>query len=101
MYEYLLLISLLISSFAFLLSPSITRPLNLRPRPDDAFPTPTSHMQADTEVIFLELISDQPLAKHDKNAHVQVLARSFIRGFPVRYTSQDASSCSGHCRVSA
>lgn len=66
-------------------------PLNLCPGPDDAFPTPTSHKQADTEAILLKLIPDQPLAKVDKNAHVQFLARNFIQGFPIRYTSQDAS----------
>ncbi|KAF9493816.1 terpenoid cyclases/Protein prenyltransferase [Pleurotus eryngii] len=66
-------------------------PVNLHPGPDDAFPTPASHVQADTEAILLKLIPDQPLAKLHKNAHVQFLARNFVQGFPIRYTSQDAS----------
>ncbi|KAF4569341.1 CAAX farnesyltransferase (FTase) subunit beta [Pleurotus pulmonarius] len=64
---------------------------NPRPGPDDSFPSPTSLVQAETDATLLKHIPDQPLAKLDRNAHVQFLARNFVQGFPVRYTSQDAS----------
>ncbi|KAF9488111.1 terpenoid cyclases/Protein prenyltransferase [Pleurotus eryngii] len=69
-----------------------------RPAPDDAFPTSTSRLQAETEAVLLDHIptqaqaeSAQLPAKLNRSAHVQFLARNFIQGFPAKYTSQDAS----------
>ncbi|KDQ25112.1 hypothetical protein PLEOSDRAFT_1094526 [Pleurotus ostreatus PC15] len=69
-----------------------------RPAPDDAFPTSTSRLQAETEAVLLDHIPTQVQAetaqlpaKLNKSAHVQFLARNFIQGFPAKYTSQDAS----------
>ncbi|KAL4259370.1 protein prenyltransferase subunit beta family protein [Pleurotus pulmonarius] len=55
---------------------------NPRPGPDDSFPSPTSLVQAETDATLLKHIPDQPLAKLDRNAHVQFLARNFVQGFP-------------------
>ncbi|KAF4596905.1 Protein farnesyltransferase subunit beta [Pleurotus pulmonarius] len=70
----------------------------LRPASDDAFPTATSRLQAETEAVLLDHIptqasaeTTQAPAKLHKSAHIQFLARNFIQGFPAKYTSQDAS----------
>ncbi|KAL0948363.1 hypothetical protein HGRIS_010945 [Hohenbuehelia grisea] len=64
-----------------------------KPTPIDAFPTPTSHTQAETEAVLLKHTLDNGDAKPvlEKNAHLQFLIRNFVQGFPQRYTSQDAS----------
>lgn len=63
-----------------------------RPAPDDAFPTSTSRLQAETEAVLLDHIpTSETAAKLNKSAHIQFLARNFIQGFPAKYTSQDAS----------
>ncbi|KAF8637723.1 hypothetical protein AX17_002626 [Amanita inopinata Kibby_2008] len=66
----------------------------LPPTPTDAFPTPTSEVQAETEAILLKHIPDSPKAPAptlDKKSHLQFLIRHLIQGFPARYISQDAS----------
>jgi len=61
--------------------------------PDDAYPTETSNLQADTEDILqshvpLDGVGGRVL---NKNAHLEFLIRNLVQGFPARYTSQDAS----------
>lgn len=65
----------------------------LRPVPMDAFPTPTSASQAETEKVLLEHLPAEDKADPtlQKNAHMQFLIRNLVQGFPARYTSQDAS----------
>ncbi|KAJ7034695.1 terpenoid cyclases/protein prenyltransferase alpha-alpha toroid [Mycena alexandri] len=65
----------------------------LRPVPTDAFPTPTSSSQAETEKVLLEHLPAEDKAEPtlQKNAHMQFLIRNLVQGFPARYTSQDAS----------
>lgn len=69
-----------------------------RPTPTDAYPTETSHLQADTEHILQAHVplnegvgtTGAPRAL-DKKSHLEFLARNLVQGFPARYTSQDAS----------
>jgi len=61
--------------------------------PDDAYPTETSNLQADTEDILqshvpLDGVGGRVL---NKSAHLEFLVRNLVQGFPARYTSQDAS----------
>ncbi|KAG6879072.1 hypothetical protein C0992_005352 [Termitomyces sp. T32_za158] len=64
-----------------------------RPAPVDAFPTQTSHTQAETEAVLLRHIP--PNAEQapglNKTSHMQFLIRNLVQGFPARYVSQDAS----------
>lgn len=78
--------------------------MSLRPTPVDAYPTPTSETQAETERV---LLAHSPSATEkqgqksegkqpdhsilQKNAHLQFLIRNLLQGFPARYISQDAS----------
>ncbi|KAG7093437.1 hypothetical protein E1B28_007115 [Marasmius oreades] len=61
--------------------------------PNDSFPTPTSHTQAETEEVLLKhlpLTEDvKPSLQRDN--HLRFLARHLTQGFPARYISQDAS----------
>ncbi|KAJ7475178.1 terpenoid cyclases/protein prenyltransferase alpha-alpha toroid [Mycena galericulata] len=64
----------------------------MRPVPTDAFPTPTSSTQAETEKVLLEHFpAADSTPTLEKNAHMQFLIRNLVQGFPQRYTSQDAS----------
>ncbi|KAJ7159810.1 terpenoid cyclases/Protein prenyltransferase [Mycena crocata] len=66
----------------------------MRPVPTDAFPTPTSSAQAETEKVLLDHYpagDNNAAATLQKNAHMQFLIRNIVQGFPARYTSQDAS----------
>ncbi|KAK7018634.1 protein farnesyltransferase subunit beta [Favolaschia claudopus] len=66
----------------------------MRPSPIDAFPTPTSSLQTETEKILLEHLPDPASTSTptlNKNAHMQYLIRNLTQGFPTRYSSQDAS----------
>lgn len=66
-----------------------------RRTPVDRYPTATSDLQHDTEDILASVglsasaISPDPTL--NKNTHIQFLVRNLIQGFPLRYTSQDAS----------
>ncbi|KAF9002448.1 terpenoid cyclases/protein prenyltransferase alpha-alpha toroid [Cyathus striatus] len=68
-----------------------TKPLH--PTPIDAFSTPTSDVQYETESILLKHFPPTPndTPELNKNAHLQYLVRNLVQGFPERYTSQDAS----------
>jgi len=62
--------------------------------PTDGYPTETSDLQATTEDVLIRHIPDpkdtsQPTLQ--KNAHLQLLARNLVQGFPSKYISQDAS----------
>ena len=62
----------------------------LKPTPDDDYPTKTSFQQAETEsALQTHLKPGTPTL--EKNLHLQFLVRDFVQGFPVRYSSQDAS----------
>ena len=61
-----------------------------KPYPTDSYPTETSRHQAETEEILLANY-ENPQSQLRKNAHMQYLVRNLLQGFPVRYTSQDAS----------
>ena len=64
--------------------------------PFDSYPTPTSDVQHETEEILLKHLpgdddgAQSPFALH-KPVHMQFLVKHLIKGFPVRYISQDAS----------
>ncbi|KAH8111560.1 terpenoid cyclases/Protein prenyltransferase [Phellopilus nigrolimitatus] len=69
--------------------------MSLRPTPTsiDAYPTPTSTEQAQTEAILSQHRPAPALPKPtlQKTAHLQWLVRNFSQGFPPRFISQDAS----------
>ena len=62
--------------------------------PFDNYPTPTSDVQHETEEILLRHLPSSdataPFALN-KKVHMQFLVQNLIKGFPVRYISQDAS----------
>jgi hypothetical protein len=68
-----------------------------RPTPIDAYPTETSNLQGETEKILQSQVpfdgsgssSDGYIL--DKKAHLELLVRNLVQGFPARYMSQDAS----------
>lgn len=63
--------------------------------PTDGYPTATTDLQHDTEDVLNSVLlgaqAVEPEPVLNKNAHIQFLARNLIQGFPLRYTSQDAS----------
>lgn len=72
----------------------------LRPTPTDGYPSPTSELQATTEILLKHRIPFSSTLPSDKeppkpllqrNLHLQFLLRNLVQGFPARYISQDAS----------
>ncbi|PBK99419.1 terpenoid cyclases/Protein prenyltransferase [Armillaria gallica] len=66
--------------------------------PTDAYPTPTSHTQRETEEVLLKHLplpgndnTKAPSLELQKTKHMQWLVRNLAQGFPARYISQDAS----------
>ena len=62
--------------------------------PNDSYPTPTSTLQESTERILASHVPvDTSEADYEleKDTHVPFIARVMLRGFPSKYTGQDAS----------
>ena len=68
-----------------------------RPTPIDAYPTETSNLQGETEMILQAQVPFDGSGSSsggyilDKKAHLELLVRNLVQGFPARYMSQDAS----------
>jgi len=75
----------------------MTTPSTPRPSPTDAYPTETSDLQGETERILQGQVpldnSGSGSGRYilNKKAHLELLVRNFVQGFPARYMSQDAS----------